>query len=417
MRAWVTAVLLAVSHASAPVEVSWDGIPPPIQRMLSARGVDRTTLAAHIGEVRRSNLARLREGDLDHLVYYVLQSTAFTNLPPIEPAVSARASGSDVPRDVLARVDAFVKVVARPGGNARMAYIREILEREKPASIAAHAFVRDQYARAMRFFTEPKYQERGLSSDTSVDAGYVLYLALAALRELEPKRSIRSVLIVGPGLDLAPRTRLVDASEPHSHQPFVVMDALVGVGLANRDSLSVTAVDINPRVVAWLKRTRGTAARLTVLSGIAPNARVRLSDDYRDYFASLGKAVATAQPLTLSDGRLAKALLLPAAITSAIDATLMDIVTEQLDRRFDLVVVTNVFPYLSDSDLLLACSNIAAMLAPGGVLLHNEPRALLAEAAAALRLALIHSRSAVIANVDGAESPFYDAVWMHRAPD
>ena len=49
-------------------------------------------------------------------------------------------------------------------------------------------------------------------------------------------------------------------------------------------------------------------------------------------------------------------------------------------RRYDLIVVTNVFPYLSDSELLLAMSNIARMLNPGGILIHNEPRPVLAEA-------------------------------------
>lgn len=77
-------------------------------------------------------------------------------------------------------------------------------------------------------------------------------------------------------------------------------------------------------------------------------------------------------------------------------------------------MVTNVFPYLSDPDLLLAFSNIASMLAADGVLLHNEPRPLLAEAALAVRLPLIHSRSAVIANVEGTASPIYDTVFMHR---
>jgi hypothetical protein len=59
----------------------------------------------------------------------------------------------------------------------------------------------------------------------------------------------------------------------------------------------------------------------------------------------------------------------------------------------------------------------ATVTALGGVLLHDEPRPLLADAMAALRLPLVHARSAVIANVDGTASPFYDAVWMHRASE
>ena len=41
---------------------------------------------------------------------------------------------------------------------------------------------------------------------------------------------------------------------------------------------------------------------------------------------------------------------------------------------FDLVVATNILPYFDDGELMLAMTNIAAMLAPGGVFLHNEAR-------------------------------------------
>ena len=42
-------------------------------------------------------------------------------------------------------------------------------------------------------------------------------------------------------------------------------------------------------------------------------------------------------------------------------------------------------------------ANIAAMLAPNGILLHNEPRPVLRDLAATVRLPLQHSRQAVIA--------------------
>ncbi len=36
-----------------------------------------------------------------------------------------------------------------------------------------------------------QYQARGLSTDTTIDAKYAVYLSLAALRRLEPERQIR----------------------------------------------------------------------------------------------------------------------------------------------------------------------------------------------------------------------------------
>mgnify|MGYP000073564356 CR=1 FL=1 len=80
----------------------------------------------------------------------------------------------------------------------------------------------------------------------------------------------------------------------------------------------------------------------------------------------------------------------------------------------DLVVVTNVLPYFDDVQLMLALSNIAAMLAPGGVLLHNEARALLQEVAPAVGLPFAQSRHVVIATVRGAAAPLYDSVWIHE---
>src|SRR2546429_4260514 len=83
------------------------------------------------------------------------------------------------------------------------------------------------------------YRDRGLSTDTAVEAGYLVHLGLATFARLDQKRPIRRVLIVGPGLDLAPRTGLVEASPPESYQPFTLVDSLVALGLARVDDLAV----------------------------------------------------------------------------------------------------------------------------------------------------------------------------------
>jgi hypothetical protein len=410
--------LWSLSGISATHEITWPDIAPAVQSLLVARGINESNLRSHLAEERRKTQARVREGDLDHLVYYALQSTAFTSLPPIEPAASASAdvSKGKVPPDASARVDAFVSALQKSRTSERMSYFKEILERETPQSRAWRDVVAREYLRAMEFFKAPDYQSRGLSTDTSIDAGYVVDLALATLRRLEPERRIRTVLIVGPGLNLAPRTGLVEAAAPQSWQPFGVMDSLLRLGLAERLGLHVVAADINPRVVAWINRTRGTVPLLGLVNGVAESDRIRLTDDYRAYFSALGASIGEARVLSVRN-RLAKSVAVGAGVSDAIDAVTLDIVSERLEERFDLVVVTNVFPYLTDADLLLALTNIVSMLAPGGVLLHNEPRPMLADASLALNLPLVHSRSAVIATVEGTRSPLYDAVWMHRAAD
>ncbi len=102
-----------------------------------------------------------------------------------------------------------------------------------------------------------------------------------------------------------------------------------------------------------------------------------------------------------------------AAVTLA--AATLDIVTERLDApAFDLIVATNILPYFDDVELMLAMSNVAGMLAPGGVFLHNEARPVLGEITDALGLPFDQSRHVVIATVRGAPAPLFDSVWLHR---
>src|SRR4030095_13229725 len=135
------------------------------------------------------------------------------------------------------------------------------------------------------------YRARGLSTDTAVEAGYVVYSGLGILKSLDPTRQVRRVLIVGPGLDLAPRTALVENGPPESYQPWAVIDALLSFGLSRAGDLVVVGADINPRVVDHLTQARTAPPTLTLVSGIAESSTVRVADDYREYFAQLGRAV------------------------------------------------------------------------------------------------------------------------------
>ncbi len=53
------------------------------------------------------------------------------------------------------------------------------------------------------------------------------------------------------------------------------------------------------------------------------------------------------------------------------------------------------------------------MLAPGGILLHNEARLLVGDVTMELNIALVHARSAVIATVRGAANPLFDGIFLH----
>jgi predicted TPR repeat methyltransferase len=118
------------------------------------------------------------------------------------------------------------------------------------------------------------------------------------------------------------------------------------------------------------------------------------------------------------DGRLRKRVRVSDAAANALSAVPLDIVTERLrGQTFDLVIATNILPYFDDQELTLATSNIASMLAPGGVFLHNEARPALDGISRAVGLPFEHARHAVVARVRGAPAPLFDSVWLHRKAD
>jgi len=437
---------------SAPSRaIAWADVQPLASR-LQAAGFGAGAFPQYVERTHRENLRRVREGDLDHLVFYLLQSTRFTTLAPIEPAVSARAlvesldpaqrddflksakvDATRVPAAVRSRITAFERALEKPGDDARLRYFKDLAGEAFPRAKDLDAALGAEYLRAMRFVYQKEfvaqrsqrpadavadlYRSRGLSTDTAVEAGYLVQIGLAVAKGLQPDRRIRRVLIVGPGMDLAPRTGFLEVP-PESYQPWAVIDSLVSTGLARLDDLEVTAADINPRVVAHLRRSATSPPTLSLTSEVAARDGVSFSGDYRDYFASLGAGLSrpAAAPRAVEDagGHLHKSVRVSAAAARVLRAEPLDIVTERLaGPPFDLVIATNILPYFDDPQLALAASNIAAMLAPGGVFLHNEARPVLGELTAAVGLPFEQSRHAVIAMVKGAPAPLFDSVFLH----
>src|SRR5215203_1344786 len=81
-------IALAVGTAAQPARsarlIAWPDLPPPIHARLESAGVSAAAFPAFLDRVSRTHAQRVREGDLDHLVFYLLQSSHFTRLPPIE---------------------------------------------------------------------------------------------------------------------------------------------------------------------------------------------------------------------------------------------------------------------------------------------------------------------------------------------
>ena len=420
---------------------------------LEAGGITAAGFSAYVDRTHRSSLRRVREGDLDHLVFYALQSTHFTPAPAIEPALSARAFVeslgeperdqflrtrqaplSKIPPDARARIADLLRSLSSPTGDPRLMYFHDLVTSAFPDRSARQDGLLREYVRVMQFVYQKEfvaqhavdaadvvaglYRSRGLSTDTAVEAGYVVYIGLAVMKSLAPDHPVRRVLIVGPGLDLAPRTGLVEEGPPESYQPWAVIDALLALGLSRAGDLEVVGADINRRVVDHLDRERTAPPALTLVTGIREDDNVQFSSDYRAYFAQLGRAIGDPHvdaAIASTGGRLHKTVRVRPAIAGALGAAQVDIVTERLGGRpFDLIVATNILPYFDDTQLMLAMANIGAMLAPGGVLLHNEARPILNDVTTSLGFPFEQSRRVTIATVRGAPAPLFDSIWLHR---
>jgi hypothetical protein len=447
-----TPAVRAAQPRAGATRITWEDA-APLRARLEKQGITQAAFPSYVERLRENHISRMREGDLDHLVFYLLQSTHFTSLPAIEPALSAkglmetldpaereaflrasRVPAARIPPGVRSRAAALVRAMDSRDPDARLTYFRSLARAAFPSARRREDEILREYARVMRFVYEKEfvaqpagpaavaalYRTRGLSTDTAVEAGYVVYTGLGIVRALEPDRRIRRVLIVGPGLDLAPRTGLDEAGPPESYQPWAVIDALLSLGLSRADDLQIVGADINPRVVEHLTRSRVTPPVLTLVSEIRESDAVTLSADYRDYFGQLGRAIADGdpaggRPATLAHGHLRKTVRVGKTAAGMLAAATLDVVTERLDGPpFDLVIATNILPYFDDAQLMLAMSNIAGMLAPGGVFLHNEARSVLGDITDALGLPFHQSRHVVIASVRGAPAPLFDSVWLHR---
>ncbi len=312
--------------------------PPSLRRRFSQPG-DWTRYAS---EVRGRTEQRIAAGERDHLAFYVLQSMEFTALKPVAPLPGA----SDVL--VRGRVREFLKSRVL---NEKMAWLKRL-----PG--AAHEGLLWEACQSVIAATDPGragfYLQRGLSSDSELEAGFIVDLGLATARQLTPGAVARKVLIVGPGLDWAPRTGFADRP-PQSHQPLAVLDSLVRHGWAKPGGVRLTALDVNPRVVQFIQRMSGEWR-------LAP----RLADpDLTAYAADLGGRVGK---------RSGGVVRLDSWVRSAVQARLGNIVLSSPPEAFDMVVVTNMLLYFDALECELALHWLKRQANRGAWLIHNDTR-------------------------------------------
>src|SRR5262249_6554623 len=133
-----------------------------------------------------------------------------------------------MPKDARGRMNEFIIALDKGPEDERMAYFKSMLKKIAPKSTPLNQHLYAEYARTMRFlyrkefasrnlsrdrlaaYVASLYQDRGHSTDTQIESNFAVYTALAALKAGEKTKSstiqLNKVLIIGPGLDFAPRT-------------------------------------------------------------------------------------------------------------------------------------------------------------------------------------------------------------------
>ncbi len=466
---WVLLWLAFLFPASTLAErIKFEDLPLSVREALAAQGVTAEKFPGLIEVFQAIGQDRQVQAENRHIIYFVLQSNRFTKRPRIEPLASAqqfvdkldpaerarllqqegarsRSMREKIPAEVLVRMADFLRPQKSDENEVRLAFFRQALvslDREEAAIYLKDAYMdcaRDLYQREGQAKPQPPardsmgalYRRRGYTTDTMVEATYAVWHGLGVIGYLlahpsmaapEPAKpeappQINNVLIVGPGLDFAPQTALLDVFPPQSYQPFAVADALLSLKIADPARLHIVCVDLNARVVHAIRNfAYEKEPKLDLVSGFRAE---ELAPEFARYFQELGGAIGTPAPVPALppefDSHLKKVIAVRRQVAQAVSVWPLDIVTGRLNEGpvFDLVVVTNVFSYFDSTELALALVNINAMMKPGAYLLHNEPRQQMESLGRTIGLVPVQSGTLQI-SASGVKPPLFDTFVIQR---
>ena len=357
--------------------------------------------------------ARVQAGDEDSIINLLFYGTTFTRQPRISEqelagvVVRQRETGATafVASPVLkGRIDDFVTAVTMPGGNERVQFARQVIERHgiDPASQTGQGrlrtYLQDRAAvvgSAVHASTllDPDaplvdqvtiFRDRGLSSDTSILIDFGIEKTLEAVKSsgvLKPA-VVRRVAIVGPGLDFTDKQEGHDFYPQQTIQPFAVIDSLIRLGLAAPGRVEVTAFDLSPRVIQHLESARARAREGRAYTLVLPRELDRMwTAELTKYWQRFGDRIGTeTKPLMPppAAGRLdVRAVSVPPPVVLSVAPRDLNVVVQRLeplpvDRQFDLVLATNILLYYDVFEQSLAVANVSKMLRRGGIFLTND---------------------------------------------
>ncbi len=408
----VRKTFLAYSDAKPALEAHRDLLPDALRGKTPAdqEAAWPGWVARHDADIR----ARLAQGDEDSVVNFWLYGTTFTTRPRATDQEIASLKSAAAAEDLLiGRLNDLVAGMRTPGANERLLFARKMLiargidpstdegsDQARIYLVKARERVNAEVARYRREAESAQkpggqraasayatiYRDRGLSSDTRLAADFALDKALEVMASkgaLAPS-SVRRVAIVGPGLDFTDKAEGYDFYPLQTIQPFAFVDSLLRLGLAKPTELSMTTLDLSPRINGHLD-----AARRRAESGESYALQLPLPQDvpqrqshpdlvayWQRFGDRIGAEIAPIPPPAVAGPVRIRALGVRPEVTRAMTPQDLDIILEHLDalpdaERFDVIVATNILVYYDSFEQALALTNVAKMLRPGGYFLTN----------------------------------------------
>jgi SAM-dependent methyltransferase len=348
---------------------------------------------------------RIDRGIEDSISNLILFGTSYSQLPPIPTAADGADPSGQLTPAARARVHALAQAMLQPGENERVRFARDFLVRRNMARDSTETYlarnlrrlIRDERdyenkQRAARQSGDPDallmiratiYKERGLSFDTSLEPDFALDTMLKQLvqKGLVARGSVRRIAVIGPGLDFADKRIGLDFYPIQTIQPFAIMESVLRLGLGQAEIVRVVACDLNPSVLAHVRRlARRGQESLPYVVQLPNDSRNEWPPELVSYWQHFGELLGTPTrpfgPPGYFKGVKVRAVAIRPQFAEHVSGQDLNMVTQQLDvppaDGFDLVIATNVFVYYNFFEQALAMQNISRMMNSGGIFLVNQ---------------------------------------------
>lgn len=360
---------VSLASAQPVIAAMRDSLPPELK---TAGPITAGTWAKWVRSRDREIRKRIDDGEETTLLNLLRLGVTYTKEERLDfNSLDLYGLSASVNAAADHRANDLIRALAAPRASEGMLEMRQFLEskgfdlktpegrrRIKGYLLAGLLRLRDEMRREREGVKKNKFEafkDRGLSTDSDLFADFTIELQLRHMVEqglLKPD-GVHRVAIVGPGLDFVNKKDGADFYPPQTTQPSAVIDSLARLGLADPASVEVYTLDISPRVNRHIETARKSAAsgKPYTVQLLCTQSELNVPG-YTEYWLKLGdhigKSVAPiAVPEAVGNIIQTRAVSVRPAVVARITPVDMNVVLQTLplppDRRFDLVIGTNIF--------------------------------------------------------------------------